>query len=111
MSRSDRMPASPAPPSGCEAYSGLAQRGPASGPFRYACTGRGPGGSLRSTGRGRSTCSCRGNDLCSAGTPAETDGKQLIHVNDNNCATVHTQDGTHTFPGQYKAMLLCNTLN
>lgn len=71
------MPASPAPLSGCEAYPGLAQRGPASSPFRCAGTGRGPGGSLRSTGRGRSTCSCTGSDRCSAGTPAGTGGQQL----------------------------------
>lgn len=75
------MPASPAPSSGCEAYSGLAQRGPASDPFRCACTGTGPGESLRLTGHGRSICSCRGNDRCSAGTPAEEgDNKSTGHI-------------------------------
>lgn len=70
-SRSDRTHASPAPPSGCEAYSVLAQRGPASGPSRCACTGRGPGESLQLTARGHSTCSCTGSARCWAGTPAD----------------------------------------
>ena len=81
-SKSDRTRASPALPSGCEAYSGLAQRGPASGPFRCAGTGRAPHGSLRSTGRGRNTCSCTGSGRCSAGTPAERGGWRLRYLTD-----------------------------
>lgn len=65
------MPASPALPSGCGAYSGWARTDLASSLSHCAETGRGPLGSRRSTDRGRSTCSCRGSDQCSAGIPAK----------------------------------------
>lgn len=82
-SRTDKTPASPAPPSGCEACSGWTQTDPASGLFHCAETGRGPLGSRRSTVRGHSTCSCIGSDRCSAGIPvkktSDLSGTMALH--------------------------------